>query len=411
MSGMMNKGIVSESKDGRFKIFRSTRYNYNFDKLSGEFARWGQTKEEDPTWSPFGPEIMDIEISEGESCPMTCAFCYKGNKKGDASKSLHMSLATFKQLFATFPKTVTQIAFGITSVGAHPELFDIFQYSRDNGVIPNVTINGADPLTDEQVQKLITVCGAMAISVNKQNFDSGLNLIDKLTSNGGKQINIHYVISKQSIEFAYTLAEAIKNDPRLAKMNAIVFLGLKPKERGQAFDVLEIDEYVKLVNYCLTNDIRFGFDSCSAARFDKAVSLLTPQYRKQRRNERRKKYLKSKERTRRALRKQQRLLLQCSERCESGLFSAYLDCAGKYWHCSFGENLNVAYGIDVTKVTNFAKEVWCSEPMNQWRKTLLGLDRECPLYSQIHVEPREPFAREIEKEQREMAAAKEKLTA
>jgi hypothetical protein len=385
MSGMMNKGIVSESKDGRFKIFRSARYNYNFDKKTGEFARWGKTTDEDPTWSPFGPEIMDIEISEGESCPMTCAFCYKGNKKGDTSKSLHMSLATFKQLFATFPKTVTQIAFGITSVGAHPELFDIFQYSRDNGVIPNVTINGADPLTDEQIQKLITVCGAMAISVNKQNFDSGLNLIDKLTSNGGKQINIHYVISKQSIAFAYTLAEAIKNDPRLAKMNAIVFLGLKPKERGQAFDVLEIDEYVKLVNYCLTNDIRFGFDSCSAARFDKAVSLANLDDAKK------------------------RMLLQCSERCESGLFSAYLDCSGKYWHCSFGENLDVAYGIDVTKVTNFAKEVWCSEPMNQWRKTLLGLDRECPLYSQIHVEPREPFAHEIEKEQREIAEAKEKL--
>jgi hypothetical protein len=71
----MNKGIVSESKDGRFKIFRSKSYNYNFDKHSGEFARWGETTDEDPLFSPFGPEIMDIEISEGESCPMTCAFC------------------------------------------------------------------------------------------------------------------------------------------------------------------------------------------------------------------------------------------------------------------------------------------------------------------------------------------------
>lgn len=382
----MTKGIVKESKDGRYKIFRSADYNYNFDKKTGEFARWGKTPDEDPTWSPFGPEIMDIEISEGESCPMTCAFCYKGNKKGDASKSLHMSLDTFKGLFSKFPKTVTQIAFGITSVGAHPELFDIFQHSRDNGVIPNVTINGADPLTDEQVQKLISVCGAMAVSVNKQNFDSGLNLIDKLTSRGGQQINIHYVISKQSIAFAYTLCEAIKNDPRLAKLNAIVFLGLKPKERGQVFDVLEIDEYIKLVNYCLANGIRFGFDSCSAPRFDKAVSLASIEEA------------------------QKRLLLQCSERCESGLFSAYLDCAGKYWHCSFGENLDVAYGIDVTKVENFARDVWCSQPMMKWRETLLGLNRECPLYSKIHVEPREPFTHEVEKEKRELAAAKEKLT-
>lgn len=363
----MSKYTILEND--RIKCLRSPSYNYDFDKVTGFFARWGATKEEDPTWSPFGPEIMDIEISEGEGCPMTCAFCYKGNKKG--TTALNMSLATFKQLFATFPKTVTQIAFGITSISTHPELFDIFQYCRENGVIPNVTINGADPLTDEQVQRLIKVCGAMAISINKQNFESGLNLIHKLTSNGAKQINIHYVISKQTIDFAYKVCEAFKNDSRLKDMNAIVFLGLKPKNRGQVFDVLTIDRYIDLVNYCLTNGIRFGFDSCSAPRFDKAVELANIDEVKK------------------------KLLQQCSERCESGLFSAYLDSAGKYWHCSFGEGMEVAYGIDVTKVKKFDEEVWLSSPMTTWRNKLWELNRECPLYSKIHVEERAPFEHEI----------------
>jgi len=57
------------------KSLQSDEYNYIFDVNNGYFERWGKTEDEDPTWSPFGPEIMDIEISDGESCPMTCAFC------------------------------------------------------------------------------------------------------------------------------------------------------------------------------------------------------------------------------------------------------------------------------------------------------------------------------------------------
>lgn len=67
---------IRKTVDGNLhRLFRSSDYNYNFDIASGFFQRWGKTEAEDPTWSPFGPEIMDIEISDGESCPMTCAFC------------------------------------------------------------------------------------------------------------------------------------------------------------------------------------------------------------------------------------------------------------------------------------------------------------------------------------------------
>lgn len=347
------------TENNNCKILRSPKYNYIFRKTDGFFARWGETKEDDPSWSPFGPEIMDIEISEGEGCPQSCPFCYKGNKKGN--KATNMSLDTFKQIFATFPPSVTQIAFGITSVGSHPQLFDIFQHCRNNGVIPNVTINGADSLTDDQVRRLVKVCGAMAISVVWPTPEKGFDLIKRLTDAGATQINIHFMISKQTIERAYEVCNAMKNDPRLAKMNAIVFLGLKPKERGQAFDVLPTEEFVKLVYYCLDNDIRFGFDSCSAPRFDKAVESSTiPDTIK-------------------------RQLMSCSERCESGLFSAYIDASGKYWHCSFGENREDAYGVDVTKVKDFHREVWVSKPMIAWRKKLFGLDRECPLYPEIRV--------------------------
>ncbi len=177
-----------------------------------------------------------------------------------------------------------------------------------------------------------------------------------------KAINIHFMISKQTIKNAYEVCDAMKNDPRLAKMNAIVFLGLKPKERGQAFDVLPTEEFVKLVNYCLENGVRFGFDSCSCCRFLEAVNTN--------------KTLSDDVKTR---------LLECAEPCESGLFSAYVDAAGKYWHCSFGENRDDAGGVDLTKTKNFVEEVWLSKEMNSWRETLKGFDRECPLYPEIRV--------------------------
>ena len=351
-------------------MFRSKTYNYTFDLASGHFQRWGKTPEDDPTWSPFGPEILDIEISEGDGCPMTCAFCYKGNRKGDKAKN--MSFATFKTVFDKLPHVVqnnkriffvTQIAFGITSVNSHPELFDIFDYCRSNSVIPNVTINGAEKLTDETVHRLADTCGAMSISINQTNAEQGFTLIKRLNDAGAMQINIHYVLSKQSADYAIDLVNFISNDPRLKKLNAVVFLGLKPKNRGENFDVLPTDDYVELVRFCLITGTRFGFDSCSAPKFDKSLEILnlTPE--------------------------QKKMLASCSERCESGLFSAYIDCDGKYWHCSFGEGLEGRGGIDVVNCDNFHEKIWMNELVQKWRTELFSLNRECPLYPAIHVYP------------------------
>ena len=57
------------------KAFISPGYNYVFDKRSGFFARWGETQEQDPSYSPFGPELLDLEISSGGDCLGNCPFC------------------------------------------------------------------------------------------------------------------------------------------------------------------------------------------------------------------------------------------------------------------------------------------------------------------------------------------------
>lgn len=71
----MPKIKLTETKTS--KHLRSESYNFDFDKKSGFFARWGRTKEDDPQAGL--PEIADIEITtkcsgiRGKLCPM----CYK----------------------------------------------------------------------------------------------------------------------------------------------------------------------------------------------------------------------------------------------------------------------------------------------------------------------------------------------
>ena len=43
------------------KILKSENYNFNFNKKTGAFYRWGKTIEEDPQIGL--PEIADIEIT------------------------------------------------------------------------------------------------------------------------------------------------------------------------------------------------------------------------------------------------------------------------------------------------------------------------------------------------------------
>lgn len=58
----------------RAKVVVGPDYNFIFIKESGFFQRWGRTVNDDPLYSPIGPEILDIEISVN-GCPNACPFC------------------------------------------------------------------------------------------------------------------------------------------------------------------------------------------------------------------------------------------------------------------------------------------------------------------------------------------------
>lgn len=405
----------------------SLRYNSYFNKETGFTARWGITEEDDPEYSPPGPELLDIEISssaendlqnvslgkvsalitDGGCSGRYCKrFCYKRNI-GD--KTVHMSLDTLKKILdkmsisvkvtveqvdnyqrqtktAYFPTNkeimsdsgillachlekgmwipegiiqnihkytnVCQIAYGICGVDSHPQLWDIFAETRSRGIIPNVTING-EGITTRDAEKLAKYCGAVAISVNRMNKETAYDTVKLLSQTYGmSQINFHFVIAQETLEFAKQIISDIKTDARLSKLNAIVFLSFKDKGKTNAFSPITQFSYNELVEYCTQASINYGFDSCAANLYLKSIENK-PNYKE---------------------------LANCAEPCESGLFSAYINYEGKFFACSFSEGIGCwEEGMDVLKSNTFM-DIWNSEKVKSWRNILLKNKRNCPIY-------------------------------
>jgi MoaA/NifB/PqqE/SkfB family radical SAM enzyme len=331
---------------GNWKIFRSPNYNYNFNMTTGQFSRWGATEADDPAWSEFGGEILDIETST--ICNMGCEFCYKSN----TGEGQNMSFETFKIIFDKLPKYngipfVNQIAFGIGDIDASDDLWKMMAYCRVNTVVPNVTINGTR-LTDDIVNKLVTLCGAVSVSCY-DNKDICYDAVKRLNGAGLKQVNIHAMISLESYERTHDILADYKTDSRLKSLNAIVMLSLKQKGRGESFTKLPMDKFKALVEYALNNEIPCGFDSCGCNKFIEVTKELGC-YDK---------------------------YIQCAEPCESCSFSQYIDTDGVFYPCSFATECE---GIDVTKVDDYLSEVWFANSTSRERNRIQDNNRSCPYF-------------------------------
>lgn len=350
-------GKVRILSNDNYKICLSKNYNYIFNKKDGSFARWGVTKDDDPNYAP-SPEILDCEVStsckgipgkNGITSP--CSFCYKAN----GPHGRNMSLDTFKKVLDAFPISLTQVAFGADSEAkSNPDLWGMMDYSREKGVIPNITVANVD---DETADKLVSHCGAVAVS-RYDNKDVCYDSVKRLTDRGLKQTNIHCMVSRETFDNCMETLHDRLTDERLAEMNAIVFLSLKKKGRGEKFHTVSKEKFKELVDFAFENGISIGFDSCSAPKFLSSI-------------EGHEKYDQYE---------------QMVEPCESLLFSFYVNVDGKYTPCSFCEGglEDFGDGIDITNCKNFLDEVWYSEPVKKFRNNLLNKRRQgdltCPVF-------------------------------
>lgn len=352
-------GDVCEIRDDEsFKAVSSKDYNYIFDKKNGTFLRWGETENDDPPYAPFGPEILDLEISVN-GCPNNCAFCYKGNT---SAAPKNMSFDTFKKIVDKFPPTLTQIAFGITGVKINPNFIKMMEYCREIGIIPNFTLTGLD-MDLAIAQRFSKLVGAVAVSIYPNWKDTGYNTVKILSQDLGiKQTNVHLMISNESIHHVKNvIRDYIAGNKMLKNVNAFVFLGLKPKGRAAGrFSVLRFGEFRELIKLCMENNVPIGFDSCTSFRFDIAIRDI--EMSDERRAD----------------------LLKCSESCESGAMSSYINVDGMYFPCSFCED-EVA-GINVLERDNFM-DVWYDSDVVSWRNKMIensvGGVRLCPIFPEV----------------------------
>jgi radical SAM protein with 4Fe4S-binding SPASM domain len=342
------------------KMLISDEYNYVFNKVNGNFARWGKTQEEDPTMAPFGPEILDIEVTticngvpNKDGIVSPCAFCYKSN----GPKGINMSFETFKEIIDKLPYSVnkegkkcfvcSQIAFGADATcTANPDIWKMMDYCRENGIVPNITVAN---VTDETAKELAKRVGAVAVS-RYANKNVCYDTIVRLANAGVKQLNIHHMISNETFDDAMETLHDMKIDERLKSVRAVVLLSLKPKGRGEKFTSLGLDKFKELVDYGLDNGIGIGFDSCGANKF-LAVIKDRPNYKE---------------------------LELVSEPCESLQFSYYFNSEGFAFPCSFMEEIE--QGVHISKINDFLKDLWFSDYAKNWRERLTKSCRSCPVY-------------------------------
>jgi radical SAM protein with 4Fe4S-binding SPASM domain len=335
-------------EDKKSKKLISEDFNYLFNKKNGFTAIWGKDIKENPEYCQYGPIIADIELST--ICHGGCKFCYKSN----ASNGKNMTFDTFKIIFDKLPKTLTQIAFGIGDIDGNPDLWKIMEYSRANGVIPNITINSYR-MTPRYYDLLTSLCGAVAVSLYSP--ESCYNAVYELTKRGLKQVNIHAMLSNETILYCISALTSKLTDHRLKELNAIVFLSLKQKGRGTNFNRVNDLKFKALINLALNNGISIGFDSCTAPKFLNAIKDH----------------------------QDFETLLMMSEACESTLQSCYINSNGVAYPCSFTENTREFSGSNVLECKDFLKDIWLGKEYSYFRNKVLNNKnemgcRQCPIY-------------------------------
>jgi len=275
--------------------------------------------------------------------------CYKSN----TSKGKNMSLNTFKDIFQRIPKNLTQVAFGIGSIDANPDLWKIMEYCRDNPhneVVPNITVNGKD-ISDEHVSRLSTICGAVAVS--HYNDSDCFSSVDRLGRAGLKQVNIHKVLCMETYNECINLINQVRIEEELERLNAIVFLLMKPKgSRNRTTQLRNLDMYKNLITRAMTMDVPIGFDSCSAPSFLKVIQDNPDK----------------------------KLLEMICEPCESYCFSLYINVNGEVFPCSFCDEEPGHNPIKIQNTENFLRDVWESPQAESFRNKLMANERKCPVF-------------------------------
>ncbi|MBN1329652.1 MAG: radical SAM protein [Candidatus Heimdallarchaeota archaeon] len=177
---------------------------------------------------------LDVHFALTNECPMECKHCYKSSTAGEKA---NLSLEEIKEVINVLTEMhVFSVAFGGGEPFARKEIFDIAEYTRSKGIIPNVTTNGFY-ITKENAERC-KVFGHMHVSLdlhteefdnfkNKGAFTAATKAIDLLVEQG-IHVGINCVLSSKNFEHLEDFAKFCLSK----NVKDISFLRFKPIGRA-----------------------------------------------------------------------------------------------------------------------------------------------------------------------------------
>lgn len=313
--------------------------NYHFlaDSKTGITFRWGKTLNDNPMFAPV-PELADISISN--RCSKGCNFCYKNS----TSDGKVMTIDEYCQVLDSIrsPKygTVFQVAIGGGEPLEHPDFLKIVEETDKRGIILNFTTNGR-LLTQKMFAAIKGKVGAIAISTTSMAEWKAIK--HTLKGSDGIKINIHYILSKTSIQEATQMVNGEYNE-LLRGINAVVFLTYKPAGRGSKGSVLkekkDIDAFIKTIRFPKIS-CKIGFDACFVPMLLQSHAIKT----------------------------------EMVDTCEGGFFSVYIDEYMQVSPCSFSGGKD-AYSL---KEYDFY-DIWLNKLQSYRERVKNNCTRNCAVH-------------------------------
>lgn len=250
------------------KIRKEKDFISFFDELTGQYVRTGIIENgkdtgRDPFMASF-PELLDIGImghcAHGKKglCLQDGVECYQdGLHRNDANMSVDDFACIARQCSG---RTYQFVLGGCGDPDQHENFADILEICKREGIIPNFTTSGLG-ITETIARLCKKYYGAVAVSWYRSEYtERAINIL----VNAGVKTNIHYVLSKDTVEEA---VERLTAHSFPEQINAIVFLLHKPVGLGNAQNVITIKHkaFYELIRMVDSGKIgyKIGFDSCT----------------------------------------------------------------------------------------------------------------------------------------------------
>ncbi len=213
---------------------------------------------ESPLWENDDQNInvlsapTEVHFAITNACNVGCNHCYMESGETDSremdTETLKLGLKKLQSI------GVFHVALGGGDALLRPDLFELAEYAREIGLVPNLTLSG-NSIT-EKIAEQLTIFGQVNLSIdgigktssvfrNPKMFDMADKAITLLV-NAGVKTGINCVMGRNNFEAIPQLFKYAKKK----KVNEIEFLRLKPT--GRAKDLYKeerttYDQNIKLI--------------------------------------------------------------------------------------------------------------------------------------------------------------------